>query len=390
MVIVGFLGVMVALIGPAQATPVHAATITVGCTRSLYSGPTGIQDAVNAAPISGANITVCAGIYNPVNVTKDNIHLKGVGNPIIRPAAAGFVGHLVGFGEVDNASIEGFTIDGNFSLSSTATDSVRGILFFRSSGVISKNNIIHIRRDPVGSDDLAIGIDIQNGLPGTPLNVKVSGNTVYDYQHIGISVFGNIKPTIQKNVVATGTNDSRPIGIQVNAVVGGTISGNIVQSDYFHLTTGSTGISVAQSSKIKVTSNKLRALTVGVELINWCPLTAFTHTSDNLVMSNTMTQVFNGVVLQGIDNISMGTACDGIVDNNKVTKNKQYAMGFEGNGAVLLLYTLGGSIYSPQVTNNMVTGNIYYGYGVDIADSSGGVNTTTPNTLQLPQPGIYP
>jgi hypothetical protein len=330
-----------------------ATTLTVHCKGGDH---TTIQDAVNAAS-AGSTVKVCAGTYQEyVSITgKNNLKLIASGKVLVQPPIVPYTrnGPIIGVTDSLNVTVQGFVVMSDNLFDTNSTD-YSGITFTHSSGTITKNSVINIRRYPADSSAGGTGIEIINAMPGV-LPVKINSNTVAGFQNRGIDVQGNVKASITRNVLTASTVAGNVlIGIAITGgAPGGAITGNTLTFDGIPPYTANVkGIQLENTSKNKVSGNKISGVNYGINLTANCgEITNSNTISGNIiriadyaiqVATNTMTTCaaevkFNQVtsntlvdtMLQGVDGILVGHCCWADADGNVLKGNKIY--GFLSN-----------------------------------------------------------
>lgn len=323
-------GILVAVLVLAAA-PAFAGNLAVGppgCTPN-YTHFTTIQAAVNAAPLAGTTtIVVCPGIYTEqVQIIGKKIILKGVSYggsdaAIIEPPPGGLVANATStFGgpaieamvlvQNTTATIEDLTVDATNNLTVGGQDPI-GIFYQNASGIITRNNVLHVQVIGGFGDQGGLGIYVESGTttgPPNPSNeanstVTISYNNVQDYDKNGITANGtpagptsNVGVTIKYNTVigAGMVPDNAQNGIQLYGA-NGTITSNIIDGDWY---TGpgyvATGVLILQSTAPLVEANTISNTNVGIYLQSINP----DDTDNATIKSNTITATheYDGIVL---------------------------------------------------------------------------------------------
>ena len=314
------------------ALPAFAGTLAVGpagCDPN-YTHFTTIQAAVNAAPLIGATtIVVCPGIYTEqVQIIGKKITLKGISYggsdaAIIEPPAGGLVPNasstfggpaieaMVLVQNTTAATIEDLTVDATNNLTVGGQDPI-GIFYQNASGIVTRNNVLHVQVIGGFGDQGGLGIYVESGTttgPPNPSNeanstVTISYNNVQDYDKNGITANGtltgstsNVGVTIKYNTVigAGAVDDNAQNGIQLYGA-NGTITSNIIDGDWYTIPgTAATGVLVIQSTAPFVEANTISNTNVGIYVVSINP-----DDTDNATIKNntiTATHEYDGIVL---------------------------------------------------------------------------------------------
>lgn len=369
-----------ALLGP--ALPAQAAGVNLLVDDDGAQCPTATFTSISAAvgtvlPGTGGTITVCAGTYaETVSISgKANLKLIARGPAVVIPPAAGFTGAIFDVSGSTNVTIQGFVVDG-FDRISTSGFPV-GISYSDSSGTITGNTVTRLRDAPVGTSTTGHGIYAYGTPGGTPFSVKITNNTITDFQGYGIYLVRNVKATVSKNAItmlATGGNF--PAGIMLITVpVPSTVSGNIIEGNVTYAPGSARyGIYLHESQHITVSGNTIRSVANGIDLYNACSAMA---TWANKIMNNRITD--SG---QGIDLFGIGPCLDGMLDNI-VKGNTIVRPWYSATRGVSLV---GGAF----TTHNTVSGNTFQGFATDptMALFDGGSGTIlSGNKILMNTPG---
>lgn len=296
-----------------------------------------IQDAISqAAP--GAEIQVCAGLYDETITISTSVHLRGEAGATIMPShllpnatsltsGLQFSAILQGT-NADDVTIEGLAFDGGAASITQCSPDLIGILFQNASGSIKQNTI---RNTKLGASlngcQSGLGIFIQSGNGGTS-DVLVAENQVSGYQKNGITAdeLGTNVTIRDNNVIGLGaTNGAAQNGIQVGYGAAGEISHNFVtghiwapcispaQCLYF-----ATGILVEHSDYVEIEGN-----CVGDNQVNIVINGDHASVSRNKVYGS---QVLDGIQLLGDDSR---------VEDNRIVNSSEAAISVVGNNATV-------------------------------------------------------
>lgn len=208
-----------------------------------------------------ADCTTDATIFVP-----DGVTLDGAGHTItaVDPPSPGHFLAAV----VQNAGATAFVTQLTVTTSALAdvcdegVDRLRGILFDTASGSITNNMVVNVNQGASGCQE-GNGIEVRNapfdGTHSATVTVIITGNTVTNYQKNGITANGDVKATIQGNVVigAGPVNYIAQNGVQFGFGATGTASGNTIEKNYYTVagTTacgllffGATGVSTSKNA----------------------------------------------------------------------------------------------------------------------------------------------
>jgi len=350
--------------------PVRAATAIVVGKCVAGTQYTTIQAAVDAAPVGGT-IDVCGGAYPEQVVVRKNLTLQGVSHgtndaPTIASPATGLVANasagLLAQVTIENSSAVNLTnivIDGvgNQVPSCTFADVV-GVYYSNSGGTVNKVTVRNQRI--VGA---AFGCPGGNGLfvavnsPYTA-TVTVENSAFHNTGYTGIYAYGPEGLTMNVlNSTFAGVENSalKGIGIDLTAVLGGSVTGNRVV-DWVYANNvfptplkASVGMYVEATSGMTISGNTIADTQIGIYLP--CP----------------------------------NTNCNITVTGNKIFNTKLYdAIDVQGGGNTIKNNTIVGSGQSGVNLNaangNTVTGNTIMESCAGILASAVTTNTISPNT----------
>lgn len=321
------LGWAVALMSAAPPAPALArGTLTVD-NRGVCHAPvvyTTIQDAVDHAS-AGSTIRICPGVYaeNVVVDSLPGLRLMAMkaGTVTINPPFADFDGALIQVINSPKVTISGLNIDGA-DLFAEAAYTIMGIELENSSGTIIKNHVSRIREPGLGIDNtIGQGILVIDAVGP----VRITANTVTDFQALGIEVYGGSgAPSITKNVTRSdATNGTDPVGIAIDHTRGGTVSGNTVTSNW-----GSDndepveGIVLVNTLRANVSKNKVTGQQAAIWLYSLC-LDPGLSARLNRITGNTLRSVEVGLSVEARDNGE--TVCPSITSDNTFKSNKIFA-----------------------------------------------------------------
>jgi nitrous oxidase accessory protein NosD len=322
------------------------------CPTAGYST---IGEALNRVE-PGSTITVCAGTYAETLVidSKPGLKLIGKDMPRIIPPRYYYAGSLISVWDSSNVVIQGLIVDGNYAFQPGSTN-MTGIWFHDSSGTISQNIISHMRRSALDTSPYGIGIRLSSNPRTSLFTVKILSNTITDFQYAGISVSGNYKPIISRNLIQTISGPNDPSGILLDELAGGTISGNVITNNYgFEPGILNTGIKLVNTSNVKVTSNTITGSRTGVYLQG-----ALLTAEANSISGNQILDCGTGVL---IDTSAGGRANNNSIKGNKMISTLHYSLSTAG-------VRLDGA-----AAGNRITGNTIEGYFAGPVQD-GGANT---------------
>ncbi len=171
----------------------------------------------------------------------DGFTLDGAGHTITAVDPPG--GHFLG-AVVQNAGTTAFVTNLKVTTSALADvcdsggDRLRGILFDGASGSITNNMVVNVNQGASGCQE-GNGIEVRkapfDGTHPATATVIITGNTVTNYQKNGITANGDVKATIQGNVVigAGPVNFIAQNGVQFGFGGTGTASGNTIENNNY-------------------------------------------------------------------------------------------------------------------------------------------------------------
>jgi len=292
----GALGLLLAL--PALAIPRYVAltgTDTANtCTLVLTPCAT-LQHAVDVAA-DGDSIEVVAGVYNQrlriANRSNLTVNAAGVS---LRPDLT-----VLGPADVDQGSpctgssgrsvvlirdssgivLNGLTVDGSAAFQSPSeSHRLAGIFFRNASGAVNGGGVVHLRTEPLSSNQVAgLAILVQTGSPApSPApRVDITGVTITDFQKSAIvfsgcdcAADGGPTGSVRASTITAQTTSRLAYnGIQVSFGAGGVlIDGNVI-SDLRYTGDPSLGLASAivldSSRDNRVIRNLLRNANFGI------------------------------------------------------------------------------------------------------------------------------
>lgn len=318
------------------------------CTESA----TPIQSAINFS-LDGETIFVDPGTYvEQLNINKDiTLQATAPGAIIKSPnvltdffVSAGPNNHypIIYVHDTDNASIIGFTIDGDGKGNSNYR--FDGIAYFNAGGTIQGNAIQNIVNTPFSGSQHGVGIFVY-ATDGGSHTIVIDDNVIENYQKNGITVSGGgITAEITDNVV-TGVGPTATIaqnGIQVSGGANALIEGNTVTGNvYTPQTVVSTGILFFGPGNVEIIGNDLDGNDVNAYI---------TGASSAQISGNT----FKNGVWDGVWIDTSGTTT--ITDND-----------FIGNAEGVGLWGMT-NMANVHINGNVFTGNMYGVYNYDAID----------------------
>jgi len=292
----------------------------------VYEGDS-IQAAIDGAS-DGDTIYVHAGTYDEsIVIDGVDVSLIAVGSVTIAPTSA--CSDHKDVIQVYNsvATIEGFTIDANFSVSGCL-----GGIYARGHpaygegdvDVIVKNNTVF----NYGKNGITVNCELATG--------EISGNNVTG---------GQIGPYAQN-------------GIQFGYGATGQVMRNTVDSNwYMGDDWTASGVLVFESDGVIVQNNRIRNSQTGVAIESWCWLAP--SADNNKVVGNIIQDAKYGVSVAAYG--WAYSSCDASADNNKVTNNKITATDGE-TGIYIGTWVAEGYEFDPSAHNNKVVRNKIDGY----------------------------
>jgi len=370
-------------------------TLAVGSCTTFPSYPT-IQQAVNAAPPSGATIEICPGVYPEQVVIKTGaLTLEGVANSggqvsaVIVPPSGGVVANARDF---DNnyapiaaqlliqstflVTIENLAVDGaNNGLSGCGSDIV-GILFQNASGTVSNVAVRNQTLPPADygcQDGEGIWVETQS-VYGLISNVSVQNSSVHNYQKNGIT--GNDSGTTltltSNSVQGWGpTSAIAQNGIQLCCGATGTITSNSVIDDvYTGPSYGASGIllyDTLENSSLSVSSNIIGNTQLPVVLYTDESFGPKQYGDGVVVESN---QIVGALDFDAIDICTNGNK----VKSNTITNSWNSAVHLDSSCSISGNLTGNNNIAKNNTINESECAGI-------LVDSGTTGNTTTPNTF---------
>lgn len=216
-------------------------------------------------------------------------------------------------------------------------DRLRGILFDGAGGSITNNTVQNINQGASGCQE-GNGIEVRNFSTPNVFKVKITGNSVTNYQKTGIVANGAVSADISNNVV-TGAGPVGYIaqnGIQVGFGADGSVKRNTVAGNSY------TGSSAVSGGVLIVGGDCYAgALTVGAQIDN------------NTLLGNDV-----GVYLSNLDATCNAPAVQtnikvigNTISNNAVTNGYVYQAGVsdQGNNDKIINNTISGAGYTCPV-----------------------------------------
>lgn len=292
-----------------------------------------IQDAI-AQAADGAEIRVCAGIYDEAISIRTSIHLMGDTGATIMPShllpnatsltSGSQFSAILQVMDADEVTIEGVVFDAGAASITQCSPDLIGILFQNSSGTIKQNTV---RNTKLGASlngcQSGLGIFVQSGNGGTS-EVVIAENHVTDYQKNGITAdeLGTIVTIRDNDVIGQGaTTGAAQNGIQIGYGATGEISHNFVTGHIWSPCTSAgqclyfaTGILVEQSDHVSVEGNS-----VGNNQVNILINGRDAHVARN--------RVYGAVVLDGIQILGD----DSSAEDNRIVNSTEAAISVYAN-----------------------------------------------------------
>jgi nitrous oxidase accessory protein NosD len=312
------------------------------CTESS----TPIQTAINFS-VNGETVFVDPGIYvEQLEINKDIVLQATAPGAIIKSPTlltdffvSGVNNNfpIVYVHDTENASIIGFTIDGDGN--GDGNYRFDGIGYYNAGGIIQGNTIQNIMNSSFSGTQHGVGIFVYAN-DGGPHDILIDDNIIEDYQKNGMTISGNgITAEITDNTV-TGAGPTSVIaqnGIQVSGGADALIQGNTVTGNvYIPDTVVSTGVLFFGPGDVQIIDNSLDGNDVnayitgaGTAEINgntisngawnglWIDDTASATITDNVFLENT-----EGIGLDNMVNMA-GVEISGnaFVDNTLAIAN---------------------------------------------------------------------
>jgi nitrous oxidase accessory protein NosD len=225
--------------------PARAATVRVGLDPVACPGAgfTSIQGALDAAA-PGTLIVVCAGTYAEQLTIAKPVRLRGLPGAVVRPigmvanttslrtgravAAVAVVGAKASLDRLE------FDASENRLTGCGVAPLLMGVFFRGASGTLRNSRVRGVQLGPEErACETGAAVAVQ-GDGATPVNVKVSGNTIFDYQRAGVLVNEvGARARVRANVVvgAGPTPDLAQNGIQVGFGAVARVEENVVQDN---------------------------------------------------------------------------------------------------------------------------------------------------------------
>jgi nitrous oxidase accessory protein NosD len=344
----------------------------VQCPTATF---TSIQDAINAAN-PGATIRVCPGVYAEQLSISKSLSIQGDSGAVLLPgtlavnatgSSGGAIAAAILVRNAINVEISGLIVDtANNGITSCSTDLI-GILFQNASGAIEHNAVRNAKLSTaLNGCQSGNGIVVQTlGVSGGLFQVRITDNSVHDYQKNGITANeSGTEANVVGNVV-TGSGPNPAIaqnGIQIGfggtgRIERNTVAGNIDSScvSPSNCTANGTGILVFESDNVRVEGNSVVGNQVGI----------FSNGNHTTIDAN---GVSDSVTLVGIDL----AGDNGVASANDVTSSGQAAIFLEGNDNRVLGNEFTdapvGILISSGTVGNVHSGNSYFAVLVKVQD----------------------
>jgi nitrous oxidase accessory protein NosD len=344
----------------------------VQCPTATF---TSIQDAINAAN-PGATIRVCPGVYAEQLSISKSLSIQGDSGAVLLPgtvavnatgSSGGAIAAAILVRNAINVEISGLIVDtANNGITSCSTDLI-GILFQNASGAIEHNAVRNAKLSTaLNGCQSGNGIVVQTlGVSGGLFQVRITDNSVHDYQKNGITANeSGTEANVVGNVV-TGSGPNPAIaqnGIQIGfggtgRIERNTVAGNIDSScvSPTNCTANGTGILVFESDNVRVEGNSVVGNQVGI----------FSNGNHTTIDAN---GVSDSVTLVGIDL----AGDNGVASANDVTSSGQAATFLEGNDNRVLGNEFTdapvGILISSGTVGNVHSGNSYFAVLVKVQD----------------------
>ncbi len=278
-----------------------------------------IQNAIDYAAV-GSTVSISGEFTEAFHIYKA-LTIQGVGDPIIHspatiPASNFYMADTSSYypiilvSDTDGVTIQGLQVAGDI-MGDTNYRFV-GILFGDASGSIIGNTITGVRDSLMTANPSGVAIFVYNtGID--PQTVNITGNTVEDFQRVGIAVEGS---NLIANVSGNTITGASPIltttqnGIQFTNGARGTISNNTISDMYYLLTSdGSSAIAgSALQGNVVISNNTLENNQIGIYLA---------EVMNSEVTGNTISGGQVGMLFVN----SMGTRVNVALSNNTITGN---------------------------------------------------------------------
>ena len=311
-----------------------------------------------AAAAPGSYIYVCPSTYHEQVIIDKSIFLIGVntgGNgevkgyeyPVLAAPVGGFVPLRLANGKTvypissslrdgkpmaaqiaavsaGTVQISGLLVDGTQDKGASYIAHLAGIYYQNASGEISGNTVVKQLSPSAPSEETGFGIFTESGTPQAAQggaagssSVSILGNTVQDFQTVGIAAGGSAtSATVSGNSTALTTQNvfTAPNAIQFVGATG-KISGNYIANVNSGSGYGSVGIFLLGSSGVSVQGNLATA--VDVPILTWSDLANGSAAAD----SNTITN--NTLSGTGFDGASGIEACSNFntITSNNISSN---------------------------------------------------------------------
>ena len=239
-----------------------------------------------------------------------------------------------------NASIIGFTIDGNGQ--GNLNYRFDGIGYYNAGGIIQGNTIQNITTTPFSGAQQGVGIFVY-APDGAAHSIVIDDNVIQNYQKNGMSIAGDgVTAEITNNTV-TGAGPTSIIaqnGIQVSGGADALIQGNTVTGNaYAPMTTQSTGILFFGPGNVQIIDNHLDKNDINAYI---------TGAGNSEVTGNTiLNATFDGVFIDSTSSVFSitgntftgnpeGLGVNSNVDLSKLTVTNNV---FDGNGVAITNYS---------------------------------------------------
>jgi len=382
-----------------QALAAGSGSITVGtCGKNaLPDLPTAVAAADQLPTSVHKTITVCPGtheVLSTVAITTSNLSIRGKPGAVVTTPegwtwsvitvseanrvtlrgltiqpGAGYNGDLIVFDHSANVTVQKLVIDGGGALGSD--DRSTALALMLTGGKLSNNTILGWHSPTFQSD--STGIDVAGD---TIQSVRITGNTINDFDGIGIEVSDVPNVTVSGNRLTSLTANPRPVaqdGIVLNGVAGGLVSGNRLASGGFPTTDpNNRGMDLLNSTRLQVTGNLITQWTRGID-VGGCD-----GVTDSSITGNTIRETSIGIAITAVG----GCQAAETVDGNRITGNHlsdRLDIGLEG--IHVEVGSSGGFIGTAR--DEVIQNNAIDGFGLGLVGRVDNTPTTLPDPVHF-------
>jgi nitrous oxidase accessory protein NosD len=338
-------------------------------------------------------ITVCPGtheVFSTLAITTSNLSIRGKPGAVvtvpegwtwsvitvsganrvtlrsltIRPGA-GYDGDLIVFHHSSNVTVQKLVIDGGGVLGDDNGSTALALML--TGGKLSNNTILGWHSPMFQSGSTAIDV-----AGDTIQSVRITGNTITDFEGTGIQVADVPNVTVSGNRLTSLTANPRPVaqnGITLNGVAGGLVSGNRLAGGGFPVTDpNNRGMDLLNSTRLKVTGNLITQWTRGIDAGGCDGIT------DSSITGNTVRETMIGIAITAVG----GCQAAETVDRNRITGNHlSDTLEFGLEGILIEVGSSGGFIGTAR--DEVIQDNAIDGFGRGLAGRVDDTLTTLPD-----------